>query len=151
MSQAGSGNGFTFSDPSNDWKRNLTSELVSIAASHKMQLSMCAQPQHIVPGCRKAHCVDAVRLADIIGKPITAPLRGNRKECGCYESREVGEYDTCPHGCVYCYAVKNHGLAKSRYRQHDPLGESLFPFPKDAIDQEENSAQLDLFEGGWEE
>eukprot|EP00906_Rhabdomonas_costata_P027274 RCo038758 len=30
---------------------------------------------------------------------------GQRKQCNCTESRDVGEYSwRCPHGCVYCYA-----------------------------------------------
>ena len=44
----------------------------------------------------------------------------------CFASRDIGEYDTCPHGCVYCYAVQNRSLAQARYRQHDPESEFLF-------------------------
>ncbi|HEY6540039.1 MAG TPA: DUF1848 family protein, partial [Ktedonobacteraceae bacterium] len=47
-------------------------------------------------------------------------------ECGCFASRDIGEYDTCPHGCVYCYAVQNRDLALRRYRAHDPASEFLF-------------------------
>jgi hypothetical protein len=39
-------------------------------------------------------------------KAILADLV-NRPECACFEARDIGEYDTCPHGCVYCYAVRN--------------------------------------------
>jgi hypothetical protein len=79
---------------------------------------------------------------------VKAGLKGNRKECGCFESRDIGEYDTCPHGCVYCYAVQNQELAKTRYKQHDPLGESLFPLPTEAIPAAEDLVQLDLFPEG---
>jgi Domain of unknown function (DUF1848) len=68
---------------------------------------------------------------------MKACLMGNREECGCFESRDIGEYDTCPHGCVYCYAVQNQELAKTRYKQHDPLGESLFPLPAEAVQSAE--------------
>ena len=146
MQQAATEHAFTWSDPPDEWKRTLATELAPIAAQHRIRLTLCSQPQFIAPGCGEARCVDAPRLADVAHKPLTACLKGNRKECGCYESRDIGEYDTCPHGCVYCYAVRNHDLAKSRFQQHDPHGESLFPLPPDAVETTPSSDQLGLFE-----
>jgi hypothetical protein len=40
---------------------------------------------------------------------------------------DIGEYDTCPHGCAYCYAVENRSLAIRRHAQHDPTGDSILP------------------------
>ena len=127
MNRAAKENDFTWDDPDESWKIDLVTEMESIATQHKMQLTLCSQPMFISPGCAEARCIDANRLADIAGNEITAVVKGNRDECACHKSRDIGDYDTCPHGCVYCYAVKNQELAKKRYKMHDPLDETLFP------------------------
>ena len=70
--------------------------------------------------------VDARRISSLLGREIHMRLKGARKECGCFESKDIGDYDTCPHGCVYCYAVQNRRLAQERFREHAPEGEFLF-------------------------
>ncbi|MDD5369877.1 MAG: DUF1848 domain-containing protein [Anaerolineaceae bacterium] len=119
--------GFTWFDPDNDLKLRLASELAQIARTYRMQLTMCSQPEYLAPGVKEAHCIDIQRLSAVANRPIHSRLKGNRRGCACYYSRDIGEYDTCPHGCVYCYAVQNRDLAKSRYKSHDPESEFLFP------------------------
>lgn len=67
-----------------------------IAAVHRIRLTVCSQPEFIAPGSGEARCVDAVRLDEIGGTAFKAKLKGTRKECGCYEARDIGECDTCP-------------------------------------------------------
>lgn len=110
--------------------RALIADLAGIASAYGMRLTLCSQKALHTPGVtQEARCVDAARLERISGKSLRPriKLQGNREECGCYASRDIGEYDTCPHGCVYCYAVLRRDLALRRYRAHDPRGEFLFP------------------------
>ena len=126
MNKAAEEFGFDWYDPELDEKRSLLSEFVKIAAENEMKLSICAQRELIVDGAYDAKCVDADRLMEIAGRDFRSNQKGNRKECGCFASRDIGEYDTCPHGCVYCYAVQNKELALKRFKEHDPDGEFLF-------------------------
>lgn len=119
--------GFTWSDPDAEEKRTLLDELAACAASHGIRLTLCAQPELLTPHAAEARCIDAIRLSDVAGRPIGASLKGNRPGCACYYSRDIGEYDTCPHGCVYCYAVQNRAVAKRRYERHDAEADSLVP------------------------
>ena len=68
---------------------------------------------------------DRDRLAQVAGHKVAAPTKGNRPGCYCARAKDIGAYDTCPHGCCYCYAVQRPELAKRRYQVHDPEAEFL--------------------------
>lgn len=123
--------GFTWTDAPDDAKRELAERLALLARRHGMRLTVCSQPEYLAPAAEEARCVDVRRLARISGEPLEAPLKGNRPGCACHESRDIGEYDTCPHGCLYCYAVRHRRVALARYRAHDPASPSLLPLAEE--------------------
>ena len=120
---------FTWSDPSDEEKRQILSRLAVIARGHGMALTICTQPHLATPESREARCVDALRLTDMGKGFISARTKGTRPGCLCAESRDIGAYESCPHGCVYCYAVNSTTEAKRRLHFHDPQGEFLIPSP----------------------
>lgn len=122
--------GVGWRDPEAGEKRALLADLAAIAAEEGMALTLCTQPELAgIPGVGDARCVDAARLSEVAGRALPAREKGNRPGCLCAESRDIGAYDTCPHGCVYCYAVTNRATAQRRFAAHDPEGEFLFPRP----------------------
>ena len=127
LNEAARTGNFDWVDPPAESKRKLLGELVEIAAQNDIQLSICTQPELRVPGAGEASCIDAERLMSVAGRQFRSKVKGVRLGCACYESKDIGDYDTCPHGCVYCYAVRRRDLALSRYQNHEPLGEFLFP------------------------
>ena len=129
---AGIGN-FAWEDPPADEKRALIAALAGIAADHGMRLTVCSQPDLTEPPAEPAACIDATRLSDVAGRAVAAKRKGNRPGCLCHESRDIGAYDTCPHGCAYCYAVASHPAARRRYRAHDPAAETLAPVARAGV------------------
>lgn len=51
--------------------------------------------------------------------------KGSRKGCKCITWRDIGEYDTCPNQCKYCYANRRPDIAYRKYRKHDPTSPIL--------------------------
>ena len=45
--------------------------------------------------------------------------KGQRQFCGCMVSKDIGEYNTCPHLCEYCYANASKELAVKNWKQHE--------------------------------
>ncbi len=118
--------GFTWDDPTDERKRVLLTRLAEIAMGHRMTLSLCGQPTLLPEGLSEARCIDAIRLSDVAGHPIQATAKPHRP-CACAQSRDIGAYESCPHGCVYCYAVASRTAAKRAFATHDPTHPFLIP------------------------
>ena len=43
--------------------------------------------------------------------------KGQRVACGCMVSKDIGEYNTCPHLCEYCYANTSKEAALKNWKQ----------------------------------
>ena len=50
---------------------------------------------------------------------------GQRTECGCIFSKDIGMYDTCKHHCVYCYANTSRKMVEKNYATHNLDSESI--------------------------
>lgn len=125
LTAAAQKDGFDWWDPSIMEKRALLADLAGIAGENGLRLAVCAQPDLVPDGATEAACIDSRRLSKIAGRDLSVPHKPHRPDCGCWASRDIGAYDSCPQGCAYCYAVGSRAVAKRRLAAHDPDAEFL--------------------------
>jgi len=102
-------NHFDYLDPSLDEKIEAACRLAKIAEKWKLRLFACSQNFLTrVPGIQASSCIDGRLLQELHPRqdPVSlAKDKSQRPECGCTESVDIGSYtQSCPHGCLYCYA-----------------------------------------------
>ncbi|MBN1393395.1 MAG: DUF1848 domain-containing protein [Sedimentisphaerales bacterium] len=107
-------------DCSDDFKIELANELAEIARKYGIEMFSCCGDYLVGGKIKKAHCIDGSiieRLFPSCSFPYSD--KPTRKQCGCTESTDIGAYDTCPHGCIYCYANANKQKALEAAAGHD--------------------------------
>lgn len=105
-----------------------------IALQRGMTIKTCAEKIDLSKySIQHASCIDRDKIESIINVPLKDIVKrdGQRKDCGCIECIDVGAYNTCKNGCLYCYATFNRGLTEKNYKLHDPDSPLLIGLPGD--------------------
>lgn len=100
---------------------NLIGDMAAIAASCGMSMSSCAEKFDLRPyGVAPGKCIDEEYLRKVFKAEVSAKKdKSQRLECGCITSKDIGSYDTCLHGCEYCYATVGNNAVASNYKSHN--------------------------------
>ena len=100
----------------------LAEGLSKIARNYQLPIYTCSEKIDLSRyGIQHGACIDKEKIHKLIGYKVDLKKDpGQRRECGCAESIDIGMYDTCIHGCKYCYATGSLESAKKKYGQHDP-------------------------------
>ncbi len=103
-------------------KNEIAKNIGAIAQKYNMIIQTCATGENYEQyGIFQSGCM----TSDILGKANNITFKkvrhsGNRQGCRCIENRNIGDYDTCPNGCRYCYANQNPQIAQENYKKHNP-------------------------------
>jgi hypothetical protein len=120
-----------FHIPDESEQQDIVAEMALIAEDAGIALASCAHDYLVSPRVRKARCIDPQGLARLVDtserRSAVAGLRtaATRKDCACVASKDIGAYDTCLHGCAYCYANVNSETALKNWSALTPEGSSL--------------------------
>jgi len=101
--------GWKWFDPPPEQKLAITRELVDMAKSLGLTIYSCCGNLLQQAGALPSRCIDGALLTALHPKGLPASTvkdKGQRRECGCTESVDIGSYQMkCPSGCAYCYAT----------------------------------------------
>ena len=114
-------------------------QLRDLNSSWGLDIATCAEKVDLEPfGIQHNRCIDDellvdlfpddTELMDFLGyKPdlfgnctrFDLKDKGQRKECGCIVSKDIGMYNTCNHLCGYCYANVSSSAVRNNLGKHD--------------------------------
>lgn len=107
--------------------RDISQKLKTIADEFGIEIKTCSEDIDLINlGIKKSCCIDPILISNIINCKIkTKKDKNQRASCGCVESIDIGQYNTCKHGCIYCYANYSQESVKTNCLKHVPTSKLL--------------------------
>lgn len=108
-------------------KNTLARYFAEIAYSHNIEIDTCAEDIDLSSyGITHARCIDDRLISKLLHCSIDIEKDKNQRlECGCIASIDLGLYNTCQNGCIYCYANHSYAIRKQNFETYDPFSPLL--------------------------
>ena len=98
-----------------------------IAAAKGMQIHLCCEDRALTRANVDADgCLSQTVLERAIGSALHVPKKKMARDaCSCLLGADIGMYNTCGHGCLYCYANYDNESVRVNRKLHDPASPLL--------------------------
>jgi hypothetical protein len=99
------------------------SEFVRIGKKYGISIRTCCEGTELTKvGVNTEGCMTKGVIERAVGTTLNVPKskKSPRDGCNCLLGNDIGSYNTCSHGCVYCYANYDRETVKKNVRLHDP-------------------------------
>jgi DNA repair photolyase len=85
---------------------DLLQSMTQIGHENGVEITSCASEIPLEKyGVNPNRCIDNLLVSRLTRKEISyIKDKNQRGPCGCHESTDIGTYNTCRYGCLYCYA-----------------------------------------------
>lgn len=92
-----------------------------IAKEHNIKIETCSESYDLTAyGIGKGKCIDDNVISDVIGYEVNVKKDDTQRDvCGCVKSIDIGQYNTCRHHCLYCYANFNKIQVDENFKLHN--------------------------------
>lgn len=105
----------------------LGAAIVKSCRAHGMAPCACTSNRDLAAvGFDCSGCMTREKVAHLYHEAIDPPASrigagtGAMAGCACITGYDIGAYNTCLHGCKYCYANTDMKAVRNNYRRHDP-------------------------------
>lgn len=105
----------------------LANAIGTIARRHNLTIQSCCENYDLTKyGIHQGGCIDLSVMERVCGYKLNLKTdKGQRTNCHCIESIDIGAYNTCLNGCLYCYANFNEETTKKNFKNHNSSAEFL--------------------------
>ena len=95
--------------------------IADIANNYSIKIYSCSELIDLSSvGIEHGRCIDDRLISNSRSGIRYKKDKNQRAECGCVESIDIGTYNTCRHGCKYCYANFSDIAVKNNIIKHNP-------------------------------
>ena len=106
------------------------------AKKYNLKIESCAEQIDLERfGINHGKCIDNELIEKITGYKLSVGRDNQRNACGCIKCIDIGEYNTCLHKCLYCYANINKEAAFKNYKLHDKKSPLLIGYVDEIKDK----------------